>query len=255
MADGNQTTLPGMGHNAPPVFRQEVVDAHAAKASEFLDAAGEWLEAGAIETEERAAQLTDFITGLKAVKSKIEEDRKTDKKPHDDAGKAVQAAYKPLADKIDKALGKVNPLMGAYLSKVEAEQRAEAERKRKEAEEAQRAAEEKARQAQARHDVSGEYDAEEAQKAAEKAHKDADRAAKARPKASSATGGGRAISMRTVWTAELADMKAAFMQFADHPEVEAVLVRLAEAKARSRDFDPTKQTIPGFTLTAKKVPA
>lgn len=247
MSDGHADRA-GIGHNAPPVYRAEIVEAHAAKAADFLDAGGAWLDNGEISDEAQAGKLNDFIAGIKAVRKTVDADRKSDKGPHDEAGKQVQAAYTPILEKLDLAIRKVTPLMSGWLQREQDRQRREAEEKRRQAEEAARKAAEMAAKAEARNDISGESEAEQAAKDAARMAKEADRAAKATAKASSATGAGRAMSMRATWRATITNQRVAYMTFADHPEVAATLVRLAEARARSRDFDPTKDKIAGFDI-------
>lgn len=245
MPDGSP---PPMGHNTPPPYRVDILEAHEKKAAEFLDAAGEWLEVKEITSEEQASELNDFIAGVKKVGKAVDEDRKTDKKPHDDAGKSVQAAYSPVLEKMRRAIQRVTPMQTAWLEKLEAQRKAEAEKKRQEAEAAQKAADEAAAKAASRNDISGEVEAEEAAKRAKDLQKEAARASKQRANVKSATGGGRTASLRTTWTAEVTNMRLAFMQFADAPELRDALVKLAQERARSADFDPETQTIPGFEL-------
>jgi hypothetical protein len=71
----------GIGHNNPPPYRADVVAVHDAKAREFLDAAGAWLDLKEIQDEAQAAKLNDFIAGVKAVAKAVDADRKDDKKP------------------------------------------------------------------------------------------------------------------------------------------------------------------------------
>jgi len=248
-------TPPPAGHNNPPIYRETVVEDHNAKAAKFLDAGGAWIEVAPLKTDEQASKLADFIAGIKEVKKAVDEDRKVDKKPHDEAGKAVQAAYTPILTKLDKAIARVNPIMTAWLEHLDAKEREENERARREAEaEAKRAAEMEA-QARARNDFAGEAEAEEANKRAEKAQKDADRAAKQRPQVKSATGGGRTVSYRTYWEAEVENLRAAFMHFHQNPEVAALFKKLAEAEARSKDFNPETDKIPGVNLKPRRVAA
>ncbi|MCD1619169.1 hypothetical protein K7H20_13950 [Salipiger manganoxidans] len=251
MLDHN--TPPPAGHNNPPPFRAEAVDAHDKTAKAFAEGAGAWLDVAPISTEEAAAKANDFIAGARAAWRKCDEDRKADKKPHDDAGKAVQEAYRGPLEVLDKSAKRVQPLLTAYLEEQERKKREEDARKQREADEAKREADEAAAKAAARHDVVGETAAEEAAKRAADLQKEADRAAKAKVNATSATGGARAASLRTTWTAELTSLRLAFMTFGEHPDVRDLLIRLAEAKARSRDFDPATQQIPGFALHEKKV--
>lgn len=250
MPDGS--THPQTGHNGPPPYRADAVEAHDARAREFLDAAGEWLELGEISSDEQASELNDFITGVKKNQRAADEDRKADKKPHDDAGKDVQAAYSPVIDMLKRAVERVSPLQTAWLQKKEDERRAEAERQRQEAERARRAAEEAAAKANSRNDIAGEVAAEEAAKRAAELQKEADRTAKGRSNVKSATGGGRTASLRTTWKAKVTALRVAVMTFADEPELHECLCRLAERRARAAGFDPEAQEIPGFELTAHR---
>lgn len=251
MLDGN---APAAGHNQPPPYRADVVEQHDKEARDFLDAAAAWIEAGPITDAGQAAKLNDWISGAKGKTKAIDADRTADKKPHDDAGKLVQGAYTPIIDKMKRAIDRVSPLMGDWLRREDERQKAEAAKKRAEAEAAARAAEEAARKAAARTDIAGEVEAEEAAKRAAEMQKEADRLANARAKSTSATGGGRAISMRTSWRAEIVNVRIAFLEFQDAPEVAEVLRTLAEHRARSRDFDPNTQTIPGITLIKEEKP-
>ena len=128
----NENT-PQMGHNNGPAFRPETVEAHSTSAAEFLDAAGEWLKIKELETEEQAAELNDFIAGLRKRWKTTDEDRKFDKKPHDDAGKEVQAAYVPILDKLKKAAERVTPMQTVWLEKQEAIRQEEARKRQEEA--------------------------------------------------------------------------------------------------------------------------
>jgi len=244
MPDGHTTTA-GPGHNAPPPYREDVVSAHDAKAAEFLDAAGEWLEMGEIPDETAAGQLADFITGTKKVMKAVDEDRKADKKPHDDAGKAVQAAYTPIIAKLKAAVERVTPMQTAWLERVEAERKAEADRIEAEARKAAEEAERQAAGARSRNDVAGEVETEDARKAAEEKAKEADKMRRQRPQAKSATGGGRTASLRT-------NLRAAFIAFQDEPDLLECLRKLAERRARSKDFDPERDEIPGCNVITER---
>lgn len=240
-----------IGANNPPPFSQETVDAHAANASQFVDAAGQWLDLKEITDEAEAARLNDFISGVKKAKKAADDARKAEKKPHDDAGKAVQAAYKPILDKFDLTIKKVAPMLTAHMERKEAERRAEAARQAEEARKAQEEAARLAAQAEARNDIAGEVAAEEAKERAEQLAKDADRAAKASTQVSSATGGGRTASLRTIRKARITNMRVLFMHYQDRPELAECLLSMANADIRSRDVDHTK--IPGIEIIEEKV--
>ena len=240
------------GGNSPPPYREETVKEHDAKASEFLDAAGEWLALQEITSEEQASQLNDFISGLKKRRTQTDNDRKADKKPHDDAGKTVQAAYSPILEKLKRAIDRVTPMQTAWLTKQDEIRREEARKAEEAARKAAEEAEQKAAQAASRNDISGEVEAEEAAKAAAAAQKDAERAAKSRANVKSATGGGRTTSLRTYVTAEVTNPRAAFMHYAENPDLLACMKTLAEREARAAGFDAEKDTIPGVKLTVTR---
>lgn len=250
MADGN--ALPPRDHNNPPPFDQEQVDALAAEAAQFLDAAGEWIEAAPIASQDQAAKLNDFIAGCKAARKRVDEARKEAKRPHDEAGKAVQAAFKPVLEKLEKSAERVQPMLTAFMEEQEAKRREEARRVEEEARKAREEAEAAAARAAARNDISGEVDAEAAQEQAAERAKEAERLAKARANVSSATGGGRTAALRTYVRAEVSNLRVAVMTFADDPELREVLVRLAERRARAKGFDAETDTIPGFNLKIER---
>jgi hypothetical protein len=243
--------IAGLGHNNPPPFDPEKLAAADARVKEWMDAAGDWLDLGEIRSEDQAARLTDMIDGARKVFKAVDEERKEAKKPHDEAGKAVQAAYTPLLDRLERTVAKLKPLMAKWLTKKEAE--AEAERARMEAE-AKRLAEEAERlaaEAAARNDINAEIEAEEAAKAAARMAKEAARETGVNAK--SATGGARTVSLREQRFAVLDNPFKAFAHFQKHPDMIALLERLATAELRASK-DPG-YVVPGFTTDKRKVAA
>lgn len=240
------------GGNSPPPFDPDVVEALNDEGAKFLDAAAVWIENGDLDSEDDAQRLNDFITGIKKRKSATETARKGAKKPHDDAGKLVQAAFLPIAKKMDLALSKVAPLLTKWMNKKRDEEQAEIERKRKEAEFAQQEADRKAAAAAARNDISGEIDAQAEREEADKQAKDAERAAKKGTQVSSATGGGRTASLRTYVEVSMVNPRVAFMRYNGHPALDDCLTKLAQVEARSKDFNPETDTIPGFDIRVER---
>ncbi|KEP68835.1 hypothetical protein DL1_08685 [Thioclava dalianensis] len=277
-------TLPDRGHNNPPEIlpvlppvksageledKVEAAKAEAAKQADpppydvtahatlgnnvmaFCDACGAWKDLKEITTKEQSERLTDFVTGARGLYKKVEEQRKADKKIHDDRGKEVQKAYTSLTAKLEKVADDMKAMQAIWISKenerIAAEQaaaRAEAEAKLEEARRAAAAAE-------TRNDVSGEVDAADAIKEAEKAVKSASKAKTA--KAGSATGAGRSMSLRKVYECEITNINHAFMAFRENPEVAELLTRLANAEVRSQKGE--KVAPAGFKLNEKKVAA
>ena len=208
----------------------------------FTDACGKWRDLKTIQNVEQSEKLTDFITGARGIAKQIEEARKEEKGVHDAKAKVVQDAYVLLIDMMTRAVETVKPLQADWLKREQdriAAEKAEAARVAKEkADEAARLAAEAA----ARNDVAGEVEAERLAKDAAKEEKAAARPASA--KAGSATGGGRAMSLRTVRTAEIHSQNGVYMHFRENAEVRDLLQRLANAAVRSGvEFDPKILTV------------
>ena len=230
------------GSNEPPPFDLAAVTAFKMRVTAFADACGKWRDLGQIQNAEQSAKLTDFVSGARGIAKQIEDKRKSDKKVWDDKAKAVQAAYAPLIDIMDRALDSVKPMQADWLKRENeriAREKAEQERiARDKAAEAERMA----AAAAARNDVIGEAEAEAARKEADKALRDAARQVSA--KAGSATGGGRAMSLRKVKTAEIHSINGVYMHFREHPAVTELLQRLAnEAVRQGVEFDPRILTV------------
>ncbi len=247
----NDMTGPGLGHNQGPPFDPAVLEAHARTTAAFLDAAGEYLDLGVIETEEQAGRLNDFISGARGLYKKIEDARKAAKKPHDDAGKAVTAAFSPLLDRLERTVDRLKPMLGDYLRRKEAAERAERERQRAEAAEKARQAAELAAQAAARNDISGEIEAERLAEEAKAQEKAASREVKVN--AGSATGAGRAVTMRVQRSGRILNQNAAYMFFREHPDVVATLQKLTDAMYRAQGGENVKVT--WAELVETRVPA
>ena len=162
--------------------------------------AQEWLDGAAIETQGQADQVGKLLDALRVAKRDADAARAVEKKPHDDAAKEVQAAWKPLIDKCDLAASVAKKALTPWLTKLEDEQRAIAAQKAQEAEQARLAAMEAHRTAST--NLAAAALAKELDKAATQAAKDASRAEKAKPQSA---GGARAIGLRTSWTAEVTD--------------------------------------------------
>ncbi len=251
MMDTNPRAVIGANGGPPLPYDPAVLADCARDADEFIVAAGQWLDLGEIRNVEQAQRATDFVSGARKVSKRIDEARKAAKAPHDAAGKAVQEAFAPLLAKIERAVDGVKAMQAKWLR---AEAARERDRKAKEAEEAAAAraeADRLAAEAAARNDVSGIVEAEAARKAADKLAKEA-----ARPvsvSAGSATGGGRTMALRSVPRCEIESMGRALQHFRNHPDVAALLVRLAEAEVRAQKG--AKEPPPGFTLRFEETAA
>ncbi|MCB5411817.1 hypothetical protein [Pseudogemmobacter faecipullorum] len=245
----DMSPIAGLGHNHPP--GPSLPEDLQAKLRDFLDAGGAWLDLKEIETTEQSQKAADFVTGARTVFKAIEAERVAQKKPHDDAGKAVQAFFTPFLDKIDRTADAVKKLQAAFLKKQEA--RAEAERRERErkAREEAEAAERARAEAEVRNDISGMIDAEEAAKAAAKEAKAA--AAPVQVSAQSATGAGRTMSLRKTYSCTVVQRGPALAHFRDHPEVIALIERLATAEVRAQKGEKVAPN--GFRLNVTETAA
>ncbi len=215
----------------------------AAKVADFADAAGAWLDKGAIETTEQAEKLNDYITGCRGLWKKLDDQRAVKKKPHWDAGKAVDDLYRTPLKTLETAGSRVKPLLTAW-AKKKAEADAKAKREAEEAAAAEQAAARKLLdEAAARNDVAGEAEAEQALEDAGKAAQQAARTTTT-GRVASATGGGRTAALRTYYIAEITGVKMAVLWAlgAHLDEVEKFLLLLANGAKR---HDSTLE-IPGI---------
>ena len=99
-----------IGGNNPPPYDPEKLAECQKKVTDFTDAAGAWLDLKKIDTADQAEKVTDFVTGARKVWKEIDETRKAAKQIHDEAGKAVQAAFTPLLDKIKLSVDKISAM-------------------------------------------------------------------------------------------------------------------------------------------------
>lgn len=242
-----------MGHNSPPPFDPDRHTDLAGRVEKFMDACNKVRTDGPIENDERAQFLADHIAGMRGLKKRVEETKKLEKKPHDDAGKAVVAAYSPLEERLERAIKAMLALQSDWLDKKRAEQEQEQARKRAEAEAIKRAAEEAAAKAAATGNIDAEIEAEKLAKEAAKAEKDAGREIKTT--VGSATGAGRTISQRTVRKAEIQNIAALFVRYRAHPKLIECLQSLADADVRAKEITEANAAIYGVKIIESKVAA
>jgi hypothetical protein len=238
-----------LDHNRPPLIDPDLLDREKTRVRDFADAAGAWLDKGKLESDEDAGKLKDFIDGARGVVKQIDAARTEAKKPHDDAAKAVQAAFKPLLDTIENAIARTKPMLTVYLEEKRlAEEARRAEAARIAREEAQRAAE-AAAAAQARHDVMGEAEAAAALEAAQAAEKAAQREFKVG--IASASGGGRTAALRGQKVATIVNIRQAFLAVQDDPAVVEAVLSAVHRKIRAKDW-PDDKAVPGVTIQIQR---
>lgn len=237
MADGS----PPIGHNSG-----ESADPFKDRVNEFGSAAVEW---GKVEIDDsNAEQLNDFITGARGLLREIEAARIAAKKPHDEAAKAIQAAFKPLKDAVEKAGQLAKGLQTSYLRRKEEEleRRREAEMQR--AAEAEAAAQAEAAEAE----ESGDFvAAAEAEAKVDETAKKLDEVQKpVKAQVGSASGAGRTASMRTFRTAKFTSVPLAVAHYKDHPKMHDLVLELANADLRRAGKEAV--TIPGIEIVEER---
>lgn len=218
-----------IGHNNPPPL-----EAHSLHIEDLFSLASGSLAAGPVANDEQEAALDELLDNIRQARKSADEQRAAEKKPHDDASKAVQAAWKPLLDRCDAAATAIKDALTPFR---EARQRAkdEAARKaREEAEAAQKAAQEALRSSD---DLEEQFAAEEDLKLASRLTAHANRIDR------SATG------LRRYWIAEITDRRAALNHYIrTNPDAFSDLIeRLADADARG-----VRPPVPGVVFHERK---
>lgn len=198
--------LPAIGDNNPPspveALVQNLAEANAdliARRDALVASAGTWPTT--LEDEGIAARVTDAVRQLKAAIKSAESRRDEAKRPHLDAGRAVDAFFKhTIADPLDSAARTLTDRLTIY-------QRAKADAERRVREDAEaRAREEAARLAASMTDA--DHASLDRAIAAEETARQAGSAAIAKPAELSRTRGdfGAVASLRTRWTFAVTDL-------------------------------------------------
>lgn len=217
-----------IGHNAPPP-----IEAFSLEIEELFTLVSGSV-AAPVTTDEQEAALDSLLDDVRRVRKDADAQRAAEKKPHDDAAKAVQAAWKPWLERCDKAIDAIKEALTPYR---EARQRAKDEAARKAREEAEakmRVAREALHQSD---DLEARFAAEEQLEQAGKLAAVANRIDR------SATG------LRTFWEAELTDPRAALNFYIKrNPERFMALVQqMADEDARG-----ARGTVPGVLFHERK---
>lgn len=220
-----------IGHNSPPPL--ETMSLHIEDLFSLVSGS---LAGGAVSNDDQEAALDGLLDEVRKAKKDADNLRAAEKKPHDDAAKAVQAAWKPLLDRCDKAAEAIKAALTPYRTAKQRAKDEAARMAREEAEAKQRAAQEALRKSE---DLEERFAAEEQLQQAAKLAAVANRIDR------SATG------LRTYWEAEITDRKAALLHYlAEQPEMFVNLImELATKDARN---EATRRAIPGIVFHERK---
>jgi hypothetical protein len=194
---------PPIGHNNPP---EPTPLEQARETISLLDVeASAWFDGEPIQNERQAEDVARLLDAARKAEKQFDAHRKAEKQPHDDAAKAVDAAWKPVITDAKRIVEIAKAAQTTWLIKLDDEKRAREAAARKEAEEKAHAALKLAQEAD------GSLAAAKARDAAiEEAKKAKAAAARAAHDKANAKGAGmaRAVSLRTTWCAEVQDRRA-----------------------------------------------
>jgi hypothetical protein len=226
--------------NAPPV------EQHGLHIDDLYDEAKNWLDGTPIENQGQAEAVGSLLAKFREARKGADEQRVTEKKPHDEAGAAVQAVWKPLIDKCERAEKIAKNVIGAWQIKLEAEQRAKAAEAALQAEAERADAQAKLAAARGSERLEDAEEAEDAVKRAKDAEREANRADKAKPLVAT---GGRSVGLRSYWEPTLTDSVAALKHYRE-TQPEALKAWLLDQAAR--DVRLGVRVLPGFAVTEQR---
>lgn len=216
--------VPDIGHNSGDLSLADEIN-------DTTEAAVAWLENTPITSKLLCDQAANWRSKLLDLKKKAESEHKSEKQPHLDAGRAIDAKYKPLIETAAGAADSLRNALTRFMAAEEAKQRAEQEAKRKAAEEAARAAREAAAE-------KGRPEPEDVPLPIEE------------PVRIQAGGQrGRKVGLREITRYIVADYEAALAHVKEHPDVRAAVEKVAIAMAR------TGAKVPGVEARTEKVAA
>ncbi len=230
--------VPAMGDNAPP---DESLFERIARVA--ADAVG-WLHKHGIKDARSKDMCANYRAQLLDLRKRADAERETEKRPHLEASRAVDAKFKPLIEEADAAANELRDALTVYMRQEEAELRAKQEAERKiEAEriavENKRLADERAKLM--RDDPIAAYTSPEPEQLS---------LAPAEPVKVQAGGQrGRKTGLRTVTKYVVRDYAAALEHCKDHPRVREAVETVACAQAK------TGASVPGVETVVEKVAA
>lgn len=234
-----------MGGNNPPPSPFEIAEK---SVNDVYDEAKLWLDGGKVDSQQLADGIANLLAELRKAGKVAEDNRKADKKPHDDAGKAVQEQYKPLLEKVEQATNACKKALQPWLNKIEDEKREAARKAQEEADKKRREAEDAIRASDATN-----LEERAAAEALLKDAKKAQTAANAASKQTATAGGsmGRAVGLRSVWRATMTDPVAAARHFWTQPDTKEELTAFVQGLA-DKAVRGGARSIPGFDIKETK---
>lgn len=192
------------------------------------------LAGGEVTTDEQEAAIDGLLDEFRKASKDADKERAIEKKPHDDAAKAVQVKWKPMIDKADRGAQACKDALTPYRT---AKQRAKDEAARKAREEAEAREAEAIKALQQSDDLDAKFAAEQEIEAAAKLKAAANRIDRA------------ATGLRTHWEAEIIDRKAALLHYLTRSpdRFESLIQQMADEDARG-----ARAPVPGIIFHERK---
>ena len=215
---------PAIGGNYPPESLDEQIKEYAAMAVGWLKDLG-----GKIASQKDADMASNYRAELLRLKKEAEKTHKSEKAPHLEAGRAVDAKWKPVISEADDASAVMRKAAGAFLA-------AEEERQRKEAHEKWLKEQEAARKEQERIEAERKKKMEDDPIAAltEPEHEQVAPPPPPEPVKVQAGGQrGKRTGLKTVTSYVVVDHAKALAFFADSDDVMALVAKLAERASKA----------------------
>jgi hypothetical protein len=218
-----------IGHNMPPpdvAFSLEI--------DGLFSLLSDTLAGGEVGNDEQEAAIAAILDDFRKAGTDAEKARKAEKEPHLEAGRQVDAKWKPIADKATRGAAACKEALTPYRTAKQRAKDEAAAKAREEAEARQKAAQDALRQSD---DLEAKFAAEQEIEQAQKLVAVANRIDR------SATG------LRTYWEAEITDRKQALLHYiARQPDEFAALIQtLADRDARG-----TRAPVPGVVFHERK---
>lgn len=213
---------PPAGHNNPPTDPAEILQGQ-------IDAALKGVEEyGDIRSDETASKAQSLRSRLLELSGDADKRREADKRPHLDAGTAIDKKWQPIVKAAKAGADAIRAALSAHETRKDRERQA-AETKRREAEDAARiAAEEETRRNAAAAEAAGKPAPEPVAPAPMP-----ESAPAPVPEASVAIRGayGRAAAVKVVKVAKVVDQDKAYMAMRTHKELVELIAKLAQRAA------------------------
>ena len=256
---------PVIGDNGGPPIEDVKPDGRKAveiHVDDLLTEAGNWADGVALERQEQADAVGKLQRMLQEAAKMVDDRAAVEKKPLQDAvakigdwqnGYTAKGLKKTPDGKLTKAILATSNLTTGWLRKQEDERKALADKLALEAAKAAQEAIAQRQEAKASTDIEVMDKAEDALAAAKALIAQADGAAKEKVKAV-AGDGYRAITLRSIWDAEVTNYAQAYAHYKTNPEfMDEFFALIRKYADRDAKHEATRRTIPGVLWHERKV--